>query len=105
MTTEELIETFVDEGMRAFKKERRHSEQARRLDRHEPVVLGNTEVTCWHEFVLYKMSEWIKETLPNCHLEMDLDGNDSVIRLELSEAEQETLDKEMGKFLSSVGCL
>ena len=106
MTTEDIIERFIDEGLHAYKKNYRHkSLYARRLDRHEPIEIDGYEFSCWREYVVYKMAQYIKEIVPDSELEVDLDGNNSTIRLALSEEEQRKLNGSLFSFLKKVEAL
>ena len=99
MTTEDLIEKFISEGVDAYKKNSRNCLEARRLNRHEPVEVDGYEFRYWREYVVYRMAEYIKGKLPDSDVEVELDGNDSMIRIGLDDSEQEKLNREMFLFL------
>lgn len=110
MTTQDLIEQFIDAGMRAYKKnyKRKNCSQARRLDRHEPVMINGVEdVTFhyWREVVVYKMAEYIQEILPDAEVNMILDGNNSTIELTITDEEQRTLNSKLYVFLHQMRIL
>ena len=107
MTTEELIEAFMDAGLKAFKSERKRSSDARKLDRHETIELppDGVKVSCWREFVAYKMAEWIQETVPTCTVELELAGNDTVLSVEATEEENKKLAAELDGFLRKWRCI
>ena len=100
MTTEDMVERFIDEGIRAYKKNYRdRSLYARKLDRHEPIEIDGNEFTCWREYVCYKMAQYIMEILPTCNISVDLDGNNTQLRLELTDNEQRKLNGSLFSFL------
>ncbi len=107
MTTEELIETFMEAGTKAFKSERKKSSDARKLDRHETIELlpDGVKVSCWREFIAYKTAEWIQETIPTCTVEVELAGNDTTLSVELSDEEHEKLSSELDDFLKKWRCI
>lgn len=105
MTTEELIETFIDAGVSAFKKNYRHGPQGRSLDRKQPTEICGMTFTTWRELAVYGMAEHIKELLPGVDVECWLDGNDSRIEVSLTEEEQRELNGKMFVFLKKWGCL
>lgn len=103
MTTEDMIERFIDEGIRAYKKNyRSRSLYARKLDRHEPITIDGNEFTCWREYVCYKTAQHIMGILPFCDVAVDLDGNDTQIRLELTDSEQKKLNASLFSFLKKL---
>jgi hypothetical protein len=101
MKTEELIEAFMDAGLKAFKSERSRSSEARKLDRHETIELppDGVKVSYWREFVAYKMAEWIQETVPTCTVELELAGNDTTLTVELTDEERKLLSSELEGFI------
>ena len=105
MTVEDLLETFYEEGLRAFKKRRNNSSQARKLDRHESIPIGETTVSCWREFVMMKVAEYIQELLPDADVRVILDGNESYIDADLSDDETQKLAGTLNGFLQKVGCM
>ena len=105
MTTTDLIESFIDAGLKAFKSERKRSSGARKLDRHIPIELDRCTVDCRREFVCYKMSEQIKDYVPTAKVECVLCGNDSTINVELSEEEEQILNSKLYAFLKKWDCL
>lgn len=106
MTTEDLIESFMRAGRRAFVRHMaRRSAAVRRLLRHEPATVDGIEMTCIQELVAVKTAEEIRRVLPDCGIEVTLDGNDSTISAELTEDEQERLNTHMYAFLERNGCI
>ena len=105
MTTEDMIEAFIKAGVDAYKKLNKNSVEGRKLYRHEKVTIEGYEFTCWREYATYKMGEYIKDTLPDCNVEIVLDGNDSTLKIEVTDAEQEKLNRLMFLFLQEQGYL
>lgn len=99
MTTADLIEEFIQVGMKAYKKNSKGSVEASRLDRHQPIVIDNVEFTCWREWTCYKMCEYLKDTIPDMYVECNLDGNDSNIVIEVTDEQQQVLNREIFLFL------
>lgn len=102
MTTEDMIETFISEGIRAYKKNSGDCFEARRLNRHESVVIEGQEFKCWREYVIYRMAEYICKIIPEAKVEIVLDGNDSTIKIELNNFEQQKLNRKMFLFLQKI---
>ena len=102
MTTENLVENFIELAIKSYKKNGKGSQKARKLERHETIIVDGNEISCWREFACYKMAEWIAEEIPEAKVILDLDGNDSVIRIEVSEEEQRELNSKMISFLKKI---
>ena len=101
MTTEEIIGRYIDEGYNALRKHTaRRSSDIRKLIRHEPVAMNGVEYSCLKEFAVYLVAEEIRKILPDCDIEVTLDGNDSTMRVELTEEEKRRLTCEFYAFLS-----
>lgn len=106
MTTSDMIETFVSVGMKAFKKLYKDTAEGRKLDRHEAVVVNGNEFTYWREYTVYKMGEYIRDILPEADIIVELEGNDSTIRIEnVSDDDVQKLNRMMYLFLEKNGCL
>lgn len=99
MTTEDLIEVYILEGIRSFKKLYRCTPEGHKLDRHESVIIQNQEFTCWREYTVFKMAEYIKQEIPDCDIEVLLDGNDTVITIDITETQQQKLNRLLYSFL------
>lgn len=100
MTTEEIIERFLEEGRHAFKVHTaKRSPEIRKLLRHELVTIEGTEYSCLQELVVEKTAEEIRRILPDCDIEVILDGNDSTLNLTLTEEEKRKLTTEMYAFI------
>lgn len=95
MTTEDMIEELLDLAYKAYKNNSKGCEEYRRLNRKQPVVIDNIEFSCWREYVCYKVCEYIKLKIPNAHIDLELDGNDSTINLSLDEEESRILNNKM----------
>ena len=105
MTTSDLVEAFITEGVRALKKNHRHQPDGRKLDRHEPVEIDGYTYTCWREFATHAVAEHIRDILPDAGIQVILDGNDSTIELSLDDDEQRTLNSSLYVFLKKWECI
>lgn len=106
MTTEELVETFLDEGRRAFiRHTAKKSPEIRKLLRHEVVVMNGVEFGCLQELVVYKTAEYFRQILPKCDMTVELDGNNSTIYLDLTDEEKRKLTQSLYVFLKQNKCL
>ena len=99
MTTEEMIEEIIQVSYPFYKRHSRGCIEALKLDRKEEVEIDGTVFSCWREYVCYKVAEYIKEKCPGCDLVLELNGNNTVIQLELDDEQQKHLNMVMNKFL------
>jgi hypothetical protein len=102
MTTEDMIEEFIDLGMKAYKKLSGNSSEAMKLNRHEPIIVDGHEFSYWREYVVYKMAQYIHDILPQANITVELEGNESTIQVELDDMEQQKLNREMFLLLEKV---
>jgi len=102
MTTEDMIEEFIDLGTRAYKKNSGNSSEAMKLNRHEPIIVDGHEFSYWREYTVYKMAQYIHDILPQANITVELNGNDSTIQIELDDLEQQKLNREMFLFLEKI---
>ena len=106
MTTEELVETFIQVGREALiKHTSKRCLEIRKLIRKEPVMIDGNEYNCLQELVVYKVAEEIRTILPECKIEVILDGNDSILNMTLTDEEREKLMSYMYVFLHKNKCL
>lgn len=99
MTTEDMIEVFIEKGTFAYKKLNKNTKEGMKLYRHEKVEIEGQVFTCFREYAIYKMGEFLKENLPEAYVEVTLDGNDSTILLEVSDEEQQKVNTKMYSYL------
>lgn len=99
MTTEDMIEVFLEKGTWAYKKLNKNTKEGMKLYRHEKVEIEGQVFTCFREYATYKMSEFLKENLPEAYVEVTLNGNDSTILLEVSDEEQQKVNAKMYSYL------
>lgn len=99
MTTEDLVETLIQEGVNAYKKLYLNTPEGTKLQRKIPVTIQGVEFSCWREYAVYKSAEWIQELLPDVQTTVYLEGNDSTIKLEVSSEEQQKLNGILYSFL------
>lgn len=103
MTTEELVEDFIEAGVKVYKKNYKNCPEGIKIYRHEPVVLQGIEFNCWREYAVYKMGQYIQEVCPEIGIEIELDGNNSVIKLDIpSDEVQQKLNSVLYNFLKKV---
>jgi len=103
MTTEDLIEALIVEGIRAYKKLNRNTPEGRKLTRKEAVKIDNdVEFSCWREYAVYKVAEYLRDLLPDIPIEVTLDGNDSVLQIEIDEKEQQKINGSIYSFLNGL---
>lgn len=106
MTTEELIQSFIDAGRHAFiSHTAKRSPEIRKLIRHETVVIDGNEYNCLQELVVVKTAEHIRNILPDCDLEVELNGNESTLNVELTPEEKRKLTSELYVFLKDNRCI
>lgn len=75
-----LVENFIQYGIRAYKKAWRNAAEGRKLDRHECIQVDDVSVHTWRELAVFQMAKFLKdENL--CDTEIILNGNDSDITL------------------------
>lgn len=103
MTTEEMIEQLVQLSMRAYKKNSRGSSEALRLDRKQSVEIDGIEFTCWREYTCYKVCEYLKDKCPTLKVELFLDGNNSQIKVSLTDSEQKLINQKMFSLIKEWG--
>lgn len=95
MTTEDMIERIIDLSYRKYKKISKGCKEYDLLNRKIPVVMNGIEFTGWREYVCYKVCEFIKSKIPEAELELELNGNDSIIALEMNDEEKQKLNNKL----------
>ena len=103
MNTEELIEQIIDVSYPIYKKHSKGCIEALKLDRHEEVDIDGTTFCCWREYVCFKVAEYLKEKCPEVEVELVLNGNDTVIQIEVDDNQQQKLNQKMYDFLKRNG--
>lgn len=98
MTTEDLIERFIDEGIRAYKRNWDNTIEKTRVNMHLPITFCGQEFCYWREIAVYKVGEQINDFVPSARVDVYIDGNESYISVELSEEEQRKLNGLMADF-------
>lgn len=100
--TEHLIETLIEQGVKAYKKNHRGRLFGRRLDRHEPVKVEGVEqeFRYWKEMAVYFAGEYIKEHLPQAIVNVHIDGNNSNLEIEIDDVEEESINKDLLDFFN-----
>lgn len=95
MTTSEMIQIIYDNSYVVYKKTARKTEDGSKLDRKEPVTIDGILFSCWREYVMYKVAQYLQEKLPYADVKVELNGNDTNIDLTCSEEEQQKLNASM----------
>lgn len=99
MTTEDLIETFIQEGIKAYKKLNRNTYEGRRLSQKIPVIIEGIEFSSWREYATYKTAERLRELLPSVSIEVTLDSDNTTLQIEVDDKEQRKINSAMFNFL------
>ena len=99
MTTEQMIEEIINAAYPLYKKNSRGSIECDKLNRKESVDIDGITFNCWREYVCYKVAQYLKEKCPDCIVDLQLDGNNTVIQLEIDDEQQKRLNMIMNKFL------
>lgn len=102
MTTEDIVESFLSAGVKAYRKMYGNTLTGRKLSRHETVTIGGVEFSCWKELTAYKMAEYIKEIVPTSYVELTLAGNETILEVELTDEEQLKLNGSLFSFLNKM---
>lgn len=99
MTTEEMIEKIIDGGVKAYKKNSKGCKEFDMLNRHETVTIDGVDFNYWREYGVYKTAEYLKEKLPDCMINVTLDGNNSDLDIEMTDEEQKKINAILYTFL------
>lgn len=102
MTTEEMIETVIEEGVKAYRRNYRNCPEGIRLTMKQPVVRYGITFNCWREYAVYKMGQYLKEICPTVDIEITLDGNNSTITCSMTDEEQLEVTKVLYNFIKKV---
>lgn len=98
MTTEDLIEDFIQKGVKAYKKLYRNTIEGHKLDRHETIKIKGVEFSCWRELAVFKMGEYLNED-HSIYVEVYLEGNNSKLIIEIDDKQQQKLNNMLYCFL------
>lgn len=101
MTTEDLVEELIQNGLKAYKKLNKNTREANFLNRQEEVEIENIKFSCWREYAVYKTGEQLQEILPNAKVVVTLDKNNSSIELEINDTEQQKVNAFLYSFLKT----
>lgn len=99
MTTQDMVDQFLDLGYKAMLKHYRNCPEGIMLTRKEPIVIKDIEFHCWREYVVYLMAEYINDVVPDAEVEVELDGNESSLKLNMNCEQQRKLNGTMANFL------
>lgn len=78
---EEQIEYIIQLGIKAYKKRSRGSVNADRLYRHKTILIDGYEFNTWREYTMYKMALYLRTLSPNISLYLELDGNETELKV------------------------
>lgn len=101
MTTEDMIKQIYDYSYKHYKQSR-NCPEGLKLDRKEPVEIQGIEFSCWKEYVMFKVAEYLQDKLPYADVQLNLDGNDTTIDLVCSDDEQRKLNSNMFSLIKEV---
>lgn len=99
MTTSEMIEELIQLSYRSYKRQSKGCLEASRLDRKQPTVIDGITFTCWHEYVCYKVCQYIKSKIPDAEVSLELCGNDSTVGVVLDDREEEAINRRMYRLI------
>lgn len=103
--TEQLIETLIDTGVKAYKRNNRDKLFGRMLDRHETAYVEGCiqPFRYWKEMAVYFAGDYRKEVLPDAIVEVTIDGNDSTLSIEIDDLESEKINALLSGFFDIIG--
>ena len=99
MKTEEMIEMIIENGVKAYKKNSKGCKEFDMLNRHETVTIDGIDFNYWREYGVYKTAEYLKEKLPDSIINVNLDGNNSYLNIEMTDAETKKINGILYTFL------
>lgn len=100
MTTEDIIEELIQQGVKAYKKLNGNTQEGKMLTKHKPIQIEGIEFSCWREYSVYKTAEYLRDLLPEIPIEVELDGNNTVLKIEVSVKEQQKINSILYSFLT-----
>ena len=75
-----------------------------KLDRKEPVTINGIEYRGWSELVVVNMSKLIQEYCPDADIEVELDGNESMLSVSnLTDDDERVLNEKLNLILEGKG--
>lgn len=98
MTTEDILEALIEEGTKAYKKLNRNTKEGKKLTRKEEVEIEGVVFSCWREYTVYKIAEYLRSLLPDVPITVELDGNDTSIQIEVDEKAEQKLNSTLYSF-------
>ena len=99
MSTEDMIEILIENGVKAYKKNSKKSKEFNRLNRHESVIIDGINFNYWREYGVYKAAEFLKENCPQASIVVNLDGNNSSLSIDISDNAQKKINYILYSFL------
>lgn len=98
MTNEKIIDELLSKANICYKRQlrKRCPSLARELDMKKPVKLIDDQVfNCWMELIVYTCGNIINDFCPDAEVEIELDGNNSNLKVTLSEADEKILQTKI----------
>lgn len=95
MSTEDMLEDITEKVIHAYKRKSHDSVIGQRLNRHEPIVLDGVEMSYWREYAVYQMAKFVKDLDEGIEVEVFLDGNNSVLQLNLDDKQQQSFNQKL----------
>lgn len=99
MTTEEMIETLIQDAIKVYKHRYSKTWVGRQLQRHNPVKLDGIEFSYWREWAIYKTGQYLRELCPELSVDVELDGNDSSVSVEGFDNDIEDIENKLRKLV------
>lgn len=98
-----MTEMLIEEISRIMKKKYSNTKVYRMLQRHDVFKHDGYEFTSWKELSVYKAGQWITETIPSIKVEVELDGNDSSLKIEADDEDLRKLSSNLFVLLRKSG--
>lgn len=99
MNCTEMIEQVVDLATVRYKKLSQGCKEYDLLNRHCPVEIDGVIFHYWREYGVYKVCEFLKEKVPEADIECTLDGNNSSIKIVITDEEERILNPKLNKLI------
>lgn len=96
---EELIDELKNRSYFKYKKMSYGCRENMLLSRKIPVNIDGVVFCGWNEYVSYKVCEYIKEKIPECNVDLFLNGNDTVIKIEVTDEEENLIKQKIRTLL------
>lgn len=106
MSTEEMIEAVIQDGVDVYRHDYRNTKFGSRISRHEPVMIDGIEINYWRELAIYKTGKYLQQICPTVLVDIELDGNNSSIKIMINDDQDEKrIMNVLQNFLESIDAL